>query len=251
MDCLCLLCPPSKVCPICLDCIVGAAYLDPCFHEFCFHCILQWSEMVLAHFPEAREQQLLDCPLCKAKYSSIIHEVSGQGYERCFLFGSQSEMSKFFLSEAHARRLAAYEVLEGRELGKVDLVATKTLDMVKRASKRGGAILGLVRLEQLHMWIRRELQALLREEDVELLMHHVVGILQHFDSSSRNGVSRFHTGSRNEFPKSVTECLHWKIAVSEGVRDFLGDNAERFSSELERFLLSGLSVEAYDELTGD
>uniref|UniRef100_A0A670ZNI5 RING-type E3 ubiquitin transferase n=1 Tax=Pseudonaja textilis TaxID=8673 RepID=A0A670ZNI5_PSETE len=31
-------------CPICLEKIRNVAFLNPCFHRFCFACILEWSD---------------------------------------------------------------------------------------------------------------------------------------------------------------------------------------------------------------
>uniref|UniRef100_A0A803TKQ3 RING-type E3 ubiquitin transferase n=1 Tax=Anolis carolinensis TaxID=28377 RepID=A0A803TKQ3_ANOCA len=31
-------------CPICLEKIQNVAFLNPCFHRFCFACILEWSD---------------------------------------------------------------------------------------------------------------------------------------------------------------------------------------------------------------
>uniref|UniRef100_A0A7M4FA83 RING-type E3 ubiquitin transferase n=1 Tax=Crocodylus porosus TaxID=8502 RepID=A0A7M4FA83_CROPO len=39
-------------CPICLERIQNASYLNPCFHGFCFVCIQEWSE------------RKAECPLC-------------------------------------------------------------------------------------------------------------------------------------------------------------------------------------------
>uniref|UniRef100_A0A8D0E6H5 RING-type E3 ubiquitin transferase n=1 Tax=Salvator merianae TaxID=96440 RepID=A0A8D0E6H5_SALMN len=39
-------------CPICLERIRNVAFLNPCFHRFCFVCILEWSE------------RKAECPLC-------------------------------------------------------------------------------------------------------------------------------------------------------------------------------------------
>ncbi|KQK73978.1 E3 ubiquitin-protein ligase Topor [Amazona aestiva] len=53
-------------CPICLDSSEeGASYVLPCLHQFCYTCILQWSE----NSPE--------CPLCRRRMTSIMQ--SGQG----------------------------------------------------------------------------------------------------------------------------------------------------------------------------
>ncbi|NWH55173.1 TOPRS ligase, partial [Fregata magnificens] len=50
-------------CPICLDSWDNAAYVMPCFHQFCYACILRWAK--------SKPQ----CPLCKRRILSIMHSV--------------------------------------------------------------------------------------------------------------------------------------------------------------------------------
>ncbi|GAB0204833.1 hypothetical protein GRJ2_002948900 [Grus japonensis] len=50
-------------CPICLDSWEEASFVVPCFHRFCYPCILRWAESK----PE--------CPLCKRGILSILHSV--------------------------------------------------------------------------------------------------------------------------------------------------------------------------------
>ncbi|XP_065518346.1 uncharacterized protein LOC136005113 [Lathamus discolor] len=53
-------------CPICLDRPEeGASYVLPCLHQFCYTCILQWSE----NSPE--------CPLCRSRMTCIMQSVQG------------------------------------------------------------------------------------------------------------------------------------------------------------------------------
>lgn len=50
-------------CPICLDTVDNAAYVDICFHVFCFGCIQEWAAMTAA------------CPLCRWPFNRILHTV--------------------------------------------------------------------------------------------------------------------------------------------------------------------------------
>ncbi|XP_065905921.1 E3 ubiquitin-protein ligase Topors-like isoform X1 [Dysidea avara] len=50
-------------CPICLESFKDKAFVDVCFHTFCYSCILQWADVVSS------------CPMCKAPFKSIIHNV--------------------------------------------------------------------------------------------------------------------------------------------------------------------------------
>ncbi|KAI8597341.1 hypothetical protein EDD21DRAFT_418803 [Dissophora ornata] len=53
----------SSHCVICLSVCVDRTVLETCRHEFCFHCILQWS--IISHA----------CPLCIRIFESCIHEI--------------------------------------------------------------------------------------------------------------------------------------------------------------------------------
>uniref|UniRef100_A0A8C0AN43 RING-type E3 ubiquitin transferase n=1 Tax=Buteo japonicus TaxID=224669 RepID=A0A8C0AN43_9AVES len=52
-------------CIICLGEINNTAYVDGCFHTFCFDCIQQWA---------ARRPA---CPLCRSRFGRILHMVRG------------------------------------------------------------------------------------------------------------------------------------------------------------------------------
>lgn len=66
--------PKDATCSVCLSEYDNKAFLDKCFHAFCYFCILQWSEIVRT------------CPLCKSSFTSIIHSVkSMDNYQQHFL----------------------------------------------------------------------------------------------------------------------------------------------------------------------
>ncbi|XP_060093157.1 E3 ubiquitin-protein ligase Topors [Heteronotia binoei] len=54
---------PDSKCPICLDRFENVAYLNRCYHRFCFRCVLEWSK------------NKAECPLCKQPFRSIIHSM--------------------------------------------------------------------------------------------------------------------------------------------------------------------------------
>uniref|UniRef100_A0A8D2LLF5 RING-type E3 ubiquitin transferase n=1 Tax=Varanus komodoensis TaxID=61221 RepID=A0A8D2LLF5_VARKO len=62
--------PSDSRCPICLERIRNVAFLNPCFHRFCFACILEWSD------------RKAECPLCNSlgmlyiPCINIFHEIS-------------------------------------------------------------------------------------------------------------------------------------------------------------------------------
>lgn len=73
----------------------------------------------------------------------------------------------------------------------------------------------------------------MQEEDVELVMQHVLGILEHFE--------------RKQKVNSHAPIL-WTHAMVDAAKPFLFENAETFCKELQNFMLSGLNVKAYDLL---
>jgi len=74
----------DMLCPICLEKFDNITFLDICFHQFCFVCILQWSEVNFK------------CPLCKSDFHSLIYDVkSNTDYKRYPLFPSTGGIKKF------------------------------------------------------------------------------------------------------------------------------------------------------------
>ncbi|KAF9105832.1 hypothetical protein BGX27_009421 [Mortierella sp. AM989] len=53
----------KSYCVICLNTCEDRTVLETCHHEFCFHCILQWS--MISH----------SCPLCIQVFESCIHNI--------------------------------------------------------------------------------------------------------------------------------------------------------------------------------
>lgn len=54
---------PDQPCSICLGQLQDKSFTDSCLHMFCFVCLQEWSKVKA------------ECPLCKQKFSSIIHNV--------------------------------------------------------------------------------------------------------------------------------------------------------------------------------
>lgn len=53
-------------CPICLEPIENATLPNFCIHQFCFICILQWSQLTPAN---------PTCPICKQAFTSLVHSM--------------------------------------------------------------------------------------------------------------------------------------------------------------------------------
>ncbi|KAL9271445.1 hypothetical protein AKJ16_DCAP18437, partial [Drosera capensis] len=76
-------------------------------------------------------------------------------------------------------------------------------------------------------------------EDVEVLVRHTLGIVDSFRKSNRS-----------KGPKPAAESIRqsFRSLVVDSVKPFVGGRIERFADELELFLCSGLTVEAYDNI---
>lgn len=231
----------GESCPICLETVTGEAFLDQCFHRFCYHCILQWSEMVLAASlaktgNSKRRVADLECPLCKTHYTSIVHDlVSGSKFQRDFLLAPDG--SQFRLLETHRRRLAVYAAhkadgaMKNLNPGVPSVpqgVKTRTVSGVVKANK------------WLPCWVRRELEALMQDEDVAMVTHHVVGVVESLQKRSRGSMFR---------PDAAKESSskNWCSAVAAAVRPFVFEDAEMFAVELWKFLDAGIDIAFYDQ----
>ncbi|PIN14946.1 hypothetical protein CDL12_12421 [Handroanthus impetiginosus] len=209
-------------CPICLASVVEESYLDQCFHKFCFNCIVRWTSIVASKRSCAPSS--FKCPLCKTENFSIIYGYDGTSFQQHYIGRSVRNRSDFF-SEAHRYRLKCYYSDPGNLADKLQ---------VSRYWKFRKY------LQQNHFlpnWLRREIQALMQEEDVDIIMHHVVGVI---DSLRRNWLKN----SRNS---TETAQKEFRLSVSEAARPFLTGRTERFVNESELFLASGLNIDAFDK----
>lgn len=232
-------------CSICLEPVSGEAFLDQCFHRFCYHCILQWSEMVLAaslaKSGNRKRVAALECPLCKTHYTSIIYDlVSGTKFQRDYLLAADG--SQFRLSEAHRRRLAVYAGYKAgaASLNYTELDAAVGAGVASRGLKTR-TVSGVVKGNKwLPCWVRRELQALMQDEDVNMVTHHVAGVVESLQKRTRGSMFR---------PDAAKESSSktWCSAVAAAVRPFVFEDAEIFAVELWKFLDVGIDIAFYDQ----
>ncbi|XP_008454833.2 uncharacterized protein LOC103495144 [Cucumis melo] len=210
-------------CPICLGPINQSSYLDKCFHNFCYNCIVQWTKVVSGK--RSCRLSSIKCPLCKTKSSSIIHGLDGHHFQRHYV--NPDFQDSFILSKAHKYRLQCYYTEPGFLNDIFDVQRYWKLQKYLQAN------------QWLEVWLKRELQALIQEEDVDIIMHHFVGLINSFFR-------------RNE-PKYQTETPELKRkrfsqTILDAAKPFLSARADRFMLELELFLASGLNIEAYDSV---
>jgi len=221
-------------CPICLCPLETAAMIEKCFHMFCFLCILQWSQTTY-------EPQ---CPLCKRYFSSLIYDIkSEREYKKFFLENGTNKKSKQktksvqqtrreeredylkkgkriatpkfhlpFTSE-HALRRNVY----ARSLRAVPLVPIDANSFRQTLNKNEKILLRL-----LLPFLQRELQALLEEEDVELICSLIMSLFKNLELDSP--------------------------AMYEQLSEYIFENTPIFIHEILCFVSSGYEMKAYDRL---
>ncbi|XP_078446797.1 RING/U-box superfamily protein isoform X1 [Wolffia australiana] len=216
--------PSSKVppfCPICLDYIKDEAYLDRCFHSFCYQCITNWT--TYASLRQSGPLSCIKCPLCKSENLSIIHGFSGNFYLQHFV---NQPIGKGCLTRAHVCRWLCYE----KEPGMLnDKFSSQSFWKSRRYLRKN---------QFLQVWLRREIQTLLQEEDVDVIVYHILGVIESF----------FKSQQKTYYPQLPPEDVrkNFKKLISDAARTFLSSRTDRFVDELELFLASGLTLDAYD-----
>ena len=209
-------------CAVCLDVIQEVAFLDPCFHSFCFVCIYQWFQFNPS------------CPLCKEPIGSFIYDIrtttefkvmpilrppTGPPRERVNRWGHSATDSPagpsdlFPFTSAHERRKRVYQrdiapiPLPGyRHRGSVSPQFMTELDWCRRAKP----------------WVERELQCIAEEMDVSVL-------LLIFEQMFHN-----HQGDLRS------------TNLFQQLSEFLLHHTSTFMRELRCFMESGLNMVAYD-----
>ncbi|AQK62172.1 uncharacterized protein LOC100284939 [Zea mays] len=212
-------------CPICLEAFKDEAYLDTCFHSFCYRCICQWVRIVASKHAEPLSS--VRCPLCKTENLSVIHAFDGESFERWYI---NQEPRKRRLSDAHELVSQFYNMKE----------TTSNISGVQQYWEQQRYLRKKIWLQT---WLRREIQALTRDENVEVIVHHIHGVMGSF----MKRLEKEHTSSRwTTSPEKRRE--EFRRLVSDAARPFLLGRTERFVAEVELFLASDLNMEAYNKL---
>ncbi|XP_011625681.1 uncharacterized protein LOC18440544 isoform X2 [Amborella trichopoda] len=191
--------------------------------EFCYNCITRWANVAASQCHES--QKSIQCPLCKTENFSIIHGYGDISFQRHYI--GMDHKKSFTLSEAHRFRLQCYS----REPGAL----CKEIDVMKYWKSKGF----LRKTRWLQSWVQREIQALIHEEDVDIIVHHILGVIESF----LRRMEQEHQCGTPEQKRDEFKTLAFGAATP-----FLNEITDRFVDELEIFLAAGLTIEAYDEL---
>ncbi|KAK9919776.1 hypothetical protein M0R45_028354 [Rubus argutus] len=210
----------SNPCPICLGPVIQLSYLDKCFHKFCYKCILQWTKVVASK--QSCPSPSVKCPMCKTENFSIIHGYDGCSFQKHYI--NQDSGDSFILSSSHKYRLQCYYTEPG------------FLNDIFDVSRYWKSCKYLQPNCWLESWLRREIQALMQEENVDIIMHHILGLIKSLMRLERRGQTITSEAKQREFQETI----------SDAARPFLAGRTDRFVIEVELFLASGLNIEAYD-----
>ncbi|CAL8464231.1 g3766 [Coccomyxa elongata] len=239
-----------EVCCICHDVIQveREAYAEPCFHRFHQECILRWSEVQLAKPLDKNQPPLIMCPLCKQPYASFIYDCRDRSYRRHNVLKQTSQdpvgdAASLLLSPAQRRRRSLYfpeaaaEPANDQGVVSVGNVSGKACDGIEVSQLRPS----LVERPAVSAWLRREVQALLMEEDVELVAQHVLGTVRSLSSPAATNLR-----GRPTVQKVSLSRAEWVEAVAAAAKPYIFGNAAQFAGHLWAFIASGMSVAAHD-----
>ncbi|XP_022870340.1 uncharacterized protein LOC111389599 isoform X2 [Olea europaea var. sylvestris] len=194
--------------------------------KFCFNCIVRWTNIIASK--HSCGPSSVKCPLCKTENLSIVYGFDGSSFQRHYVNRDlrNSKLFSEFFSEAHRYRLKCYYTEPGNLADKVKVSSYWKSHKYRQQNR------------WLHDWLRREIQAVTQEEDVDIIVHHIFGVI---DSFRRDAVkhSKISTETKQE---------EFKLLVSQAVRPFLMGRSDRFVYELELFLASGLKIDAFDRV---
>ncbi|KAF7142917.1 hypothetical protein RHSIM_Rhsim05G0144100 [Rhododendron simsii] len=127
----------ASPCPSCLGPFLQESYLDHCFHNFCYNCIVRWAKVVAGKHSR-QPSPSVKCPLCRTENFSVIHGYDGNSFRRHYI--NRDFASSPFFSEVHKYRLQCYN--------------TEPDGLIDTFKVPQGGI-----------------------EDVEIIVHHILGVI--------------------------------------------------------------------------
>lgn len=194
--------------------------MDSCFHSFCYPCIVRWSNVVIKK--HSQPQSSIKCPLCKMENFSIVHGFDGEYFQR-----------HYFLSQGHSSSAHEFRLQWYHSDARVPCTSSDV-----HLYWKGRRYLRKNRW--LESWLKREIQALTQEQDVEIIVHHLHGVIETFFRRQQQ------QGTIDMMPDEIRKAF--KGLLSDAARPFLLGRTERFVDEVEIFLVLGLNMDAYDAI---
>ncbi|XP_002460093.2 uncharacterized protein LOC8054603 [Sorghum bicolor] len=156
---------------------------------------------------------------------SVIHAFDGESFEQWYII---QEPRKRRLSDAHELVSQFYNMKE----------STSNIAGVQQYWEQQRYLRKKIWLET---WLRREIQALTRDENVEAIVYHIHGVIGSF-------MKRLEMEHKSRMISPEKRREEFRRLVSDAARSFLLARTERFVTEVELFLVSNLNMEAYNKL---
>ncbi|KAJ2109313.1 hypothetical protein GGI16_000779 [Coemansia sp. S142-1] len=222
------------LCPICLQHVTSQSYTEPCYHQFCFACILQWCELRTR------------CPLCNNDIVALFQRHPDSDIVTRTPIGdllprnSAASTSTAYRRRPYARTYGRDAVLEqaDEQLGMRKRVSVYThrllrrLDLGASASRRTrpSQVASLLCVEidsaRCRQWIVRDLKAMLGTDDVEFIEALVVAMV-----------------------KEAGSLDFEQMPGRETIAGLLGPRVSQFFEELAGFVDSSLDMRTFDKYT--
>ncbi|KAJ2337024.1 hypothetical protein GGI00_000493 [Coemansia sp. RSA 2681] len=222
------------LCPICLQHVTSRSYTEPCYHQFCFSCILQWCEF------RAR------CPLCNSTVTALLQRNPDSGVVSKTLIADLlpnnpvATTSAMHRRQPYARTYGRDAMLEQADvqLGMRKRIAVYTHRLLRRLDLSAGAsrrtcpsqVPSLLRVEingtRCRQWIVRDLRAMLATDNVELVESLVVAMVKEAGSLDIE-----------------------QMPGKDMLANMLGPCVSLFFEELAAFVDSSLDMHTYDKYT--
>ncbi|KAH7615883.1 putative E3 ubiquitin-protein ligase Topors [Nannochloris sp. 'desiccata'] len=229
-------------CPICLTDISAAdeAFIEPCLHHFCFRCLQAWVRT------QQNQASPVTCPVCKTPFNSIIYDCHDVAYRVWSIDDAPTSTGKhldnrFGLTSEQRRRRSRYSApcnqVEEEQVSAVE----KGNTLESRHFEEVFVTLKALSRPAVAQWLIRELQALLLQEDVDLLAHHIVGNLKHGIEASvleKKRLKKLRPG-RLEGDKAVE-------VVAAAMVPYFPEYGKKLGQEFVEFIISGLNIDAHD-----
>ena len=184
---------PSKQCAICLGQMDAAsrAVVEDCFHAFCQGCIVRWCEkqqkVAAAGSSSSSSACPPRCPLCREPIVTLLHDIQSDDTYTRSEPAALMHAAGIAAARSH-RRAVQYDPLSVAAMQRRRTVYSQQL-FSQRPWQRVNltlppGTLGTLAfpsgpaLPLLLPWLRRELRALLRVDDVETVVQFVIGVCE-------------------------------------------------------------------------
>ena len=149
----------------------------------------------------------------------------------------------FGLNAEQRRRRSLYSISLNPESSEAVIADQSFPADFQEGNKNKFITLGKLNRPAVAQWLQRELQALLLQEDVDILCQHIIGNLKHGIEVSSQENKRLKRPGRG-----FLKCDAAVEIVAEAMAPYMQEHAKRLGQEFIGFILSGLNVDAHDAL---